>query len=112
MFGSLDGQFPAGIEMDDLRHAVKRAAVLTQDVVALFCPRQLHVHEALAAPGDRKNTKEWERKDVNSLIETGPRVCVVRRDNFHIFLSASTDQRRTKELQTVFQTTGHIEPQR
>lgn len=54
MFGTLDGQLAAGVEMDDLRHAVERAAVLAEDVLVLLCPRQLHMHEALAAPGDRE----------------------------------------------------------
>lgn len=57
MFGTLDRQLAAGVEMDDLRHAVKRAAVLAQDVLVLLCPRQLHVHEALAAPGDGDDRK-------------------------------------------------------
>lgn len=38
MFGTLDGQLAARVEIDDLRHAVKRAAVLAQDVLALLCP--------------------------------------------------------------------------
>lgn len=54
MFRTLDGQLAAGVEMDDLRHAVKRAAVLAQDVLVLLGARQLHVHEALAAPGGRR----------------------------------------------------------
>lgn len=52
MFGSLNGQLAAGVEMDDLWHAVERAAVLAQDVLVLLRPGQLHVHEALAAPED------------------------------------------------------------
>lgn len=40
--------------MDDLGHAVKRAAVLAQDVLVFLRPRQLHVHEALAAPEDTR----------------------------------------------------------
>lgn len=52
MFGTLDGQLAAGVEVDDLRHAVERAAVLAQDVLVLLGPGQLHVHEALAAPGE------------------------------------------------------------
>lgn len=54
MFGPLDGQLAAGVEVNDLRHAVKRAAVLTQDVPVLLRSRQLHMHEALAAPADRE----------------------------------------------------------
>lgn len=38
MFSTLDGQLAARVEMDDLRHAIKRAAVLTQDVLVLLCP--------------------------------------------------------------------------
>lgn len=69
MFSSLDGQLAAGVEMDYLRHAVKRAAVLAQDVFVLLCPRQLHVHEALAAPGDRR-TKDRDRKHLVSARKT------------------------------------------
>lgn len=54
MFGSLNGQLAAGVEVDDLGHAVKRAAVLAQDVLVFLRPRQLHVHEALAAPEDTR----------------------------------------------------------
>lgn len=53
MFRTVDGQLAAGVEVDDLRHAVKGGAVLTQDVLVLLGPRQLHVHEALAAPKGR-----------------------------------------------------------
>lgn len=38
MFSTLDGQLAAGVEMDDLRHAVERAAVLAQDVLVLLGP--------------------------------------------------------------------------
>lgn len=68
MFGALDGQLAAGVEMDDLRHAVKGAAVLAQDVLALLRPRQLHVHEALTAPGDRRRQK---RGTENKLLVPG-----------------------------------------
>ena len=71
MFGTLDGQLAAGVEMDDLRHAVKRAAVLAQDVLALLRPRQLHVHEALTAPGDRRRQKRGDRKHVVSPRKLG-----------------------------------------
>lgn len=54
MFGSLNGQLAAGVEVDDLGHAVKGAAVLAQDVLVFLRPRQLHVHEALAAPEDTR----------------------------------------------------------
>lgn len=54
MFGSLNGQLAAGVEVDDLGNAVKRTAVLAQDVLVLLGPGQLHVHEALAAPEDTR----------------------------------------------------------
>lgn len=38
MFGTFDGQLATGVEVDDLWHTVKRAAVLAQDVLALLCP--------------------------------------------------------------------------
>lgn len=57
MFGPLNGQLAAGVEMDDLGHAVERAAVLAQDVLVLLRPGQLHVHEALAAPEDTRKTQ-------------------------------------------------------
>lgn len=58
MLGALDGQLATGVEMDDLGDAVEGAAVLAQDVFVLLRPRQLHVHEALAAPGDRQRQTE------------------------------------------------------
>lgn len=61
MFGPFDGQLAAGVEVDDVRHAVERAAVLAQDVLVLLGARQLHVHEALAAPGDTQ-TQQTEQK--------------------------------------------------
>lgn len=51
MLGSFDWQLAAGVEVDDLRHAVEQAAVLAQDVLVVFGSRQLHMHETLAAPG-------------------------------------------------------------
>lgn len=38
MFSTFDGQLATGVEMDDLRHAVERAAVLAQDVLVLLGP--------------------------------------------------------------------------
>lgn len=73
MFGTLDWQLAAGVEMDDLRHAVKRATVLAQDVLVLLRPRQLHVHEALAAPGNARQQQERDREHVVSSIQT--RLC-------------------------------------
>lgn len=40
--------------MDDLRNAVEQAAVLTQYVLIVFGPGELHVHETLTAPGERE----------------------------------------------------------
>lgn len=40
--------------MDDLGDAVEQAAVLTQDVLILFGPGELHVHETLTAPAERE----------------------------------------------------------
>lgn len=54
MLGPLDGQLAAGVEVDDLRDTVEGTAVLTQYVLVLLRPRQLHVHEALAAPRERE----------------------------------------------------------
>lgn len=65
MFSTFDWQLAAGVVMDDLRHAVKRATVLAQDVLVLLRPRQLHVHEALAAPG---NTRQHKRGTENMLL--------------------------------------------
>lgn len=64
MFGPLNGQLATGVEMDDLRHAVERAAVLAQDVLVLLRPRQLHVHEALAAPRDRQK-REGQKTSIS-----------------------------------------------
>lgn len=57
MLGPLDGQLAAGVEVDDLGDTVEGTAVLTQDVLVLLRPRQLHVHEALAAP--RRERKQY-----------------------------------------------------
>ena len=64
VLGPLDGQLAAGVEVDDLRHAVEGTAVLTKDVLVLLSPRQLHMHEALAAPahGERGGQREFKFK--------------------------------------------------
>ena len=70
MFGALDGQLAAGVEMDDLGYTVERAAVLAQDVLVLLRPRQLHVHEALAAPGNRGRQARRTENIVSSIKTT------------------------------------------
>lgn len=55
VLGSFDRQLAAGVEVDDLRHAVEQTAVLAQDVLVVFGSWQLHVHETLAAPIGTKN---------------------------------------------------------
>lgn len=52
MLSPFDGQLPGGVVVDDLWDAVKRGAVLTQDVL-LFGFGQFHVHKALVAPVNR-----------------------------------------------------------
>lgn len=59
MLGSFDGQFATGVEVDDLGNAVEQAAVLTQYVLIVFGPGQLHMHETLTAPGERER---WDRR--------------------------------------------------
>ena len=61
MLGPLDWQLAAGVEVDDLGHTIERAAVLAQDVLVVFGPRQLHMHEALTAP---RSGRQKERKRV------------------------------------------------
>lgn len=43
MLCPLNGQFVAGIVVDDLRDVVKRWAVLAQDELLVFCLQELHV---------------------------------------------------------------------
>lgn len=38
MFGPLDGQLAARVEVDDLRYAVKGPTILAQDVLVLLGP--------------------------------------------------------------------------
>lgn len=58
MLGPFDGQFAAGVEVDDLRNAVKQTTVLTQYVLIVFGPGELHVHETLTAPGQREREED------------------------------------------------------
>lgn len=44
--------------MDDLGNAVEQAAVLTQHIFTVFGPRELHMHEALTAPGERERERD------------------------------------------------------
>lgn len=71
MFGSLNGQLAAGVEMDDLGHAVERAAVLAQDVLVLLRPGQLHVHEALAAPEDTRKQRVFAFGILSQEVDLG-----------------------------------------
>ena len=50
VLGAADGKLVGGVVVDDLGEGVERRAVLPQDVLALFGQRELHVHEAVAAP--------------------------------------------------------------
>lgn len=52
VLGPFDGQLSGGIVVDDLRDAVERGAVLTQNVL-LFGFGQFHVHKALVAPANK-----------------------------------------------------------
>lgn len=54
MLCPFDGQLAAGVEVDDLWHAVEGGAVLAQDVLVLFGTGKFHMHEALATPGGRE----------------------------------------------------------
>lgn len=45
-----DREFVCGVEVDDFWDGVKRWAVLSQHVFAVFTLGELHVHETLAAP--------------------------------------------------------------
>lgn len=42
--------------MDDLGNALEQAAVLTQHVLVVFGPGELHVHEPLTAPAEREES--------------------------------------------------------
>lgn len=60
--------------MNDLWHAVKGGAVLTQHVLVLLGPGQFHVHEALAAPARRDRGRvtgcSWPRPPISSCPPT------------------------------------------
>lgn len=57
MLGPFDGQLPGGVVVDDFRDAVKRGAVLTQNIL-LFGLGQFHVHEALVTPVNKTQRSE------------------------------------------------------
>lgn len=52
----LDGQLAAGIVVDDFRDAAEGRAILAQDILVFLGPRQLHMHEALTAPGEERRS--------------------------------------------------------
>lgn len=64
VFGTPDGKFVCGVEVDDLWDGVKRRAVLSKHVLAVFTLAELHVHETLAAPVRKKDGKNRFRKTV------------------------------------------------
>lgn len=70
MFCTSDREFMRGVEMDDLWDGVKGRAVLSQHVLPVFALSQLHVHEALAAPGCGGGG--WKHKR-NALSDEGDR---------------------------------------
>lgn len=51
MLGPSDGQLVCGVVMDDLWDGAEGGAVLPQHVTAVRRQAELHVHEALTAPG-------------------------------------------------------------
>lgn len=57
MFRSLNGQLVAGIVVHDFRDAAEGWAVLAQHILVFLGPGQLHVHEALTAPRERKRSR-------------------------------------------------------
>lgn len=64
VLGTSDWEFVCGVEVDDFWDGVKRSAVLSQHVLAIFALGELHVHETLAAPVRNKTYKheEWLEK--------------------------------------------------
>lgn len=50
----LNGQLATGVVVHDFRDAAEGRAVLAQHVLVFLGPGQLHVHEALTAPGKRR----------------------------------------------------------
>lgn len=61
MFSSFDRQFLCSVVVNNLRHAVKGGAVLTQNIL-LFGLCQLHVHEPLVTPVGKRKEGEKERE--------------------------------------------------
>lgn len=61
VFCTSDREFMGGVEVDDLWDGVKGRAVLSQHVLPVFARSQLHVHEALAAPGGGGEGVGWDR---------------------------------------------------
>lgn len=60
MLGPLNGQLAAGVVVHDFRDAAEGRAVLAQHILVFLGPGQLHVHEALTAPGKRRGDPgEW-----------------------------------------------------
>lgn len=55
VLGSSDGQLVCGVVMDDLWDGGEGGAVLPQHVTAVCGLAELHVHEALTAPGREEN---------------------------------------------------------
>lgn len=61
----LNGQLATGVVVHDFRDAAEGRAVLAQHVLVFLGPGQLHVHEALTAPGKRRgDPDEWEPSPV------------------------------------------------
>lgn len=50
MLGASDRELVRGVKVDSLWNGVKRRAVLSQHVLPVFTPGELHVHETLTAP--------------------------------------------------------------
>lgn len=71
MFSSFDRQFLCGVVVNNLRHAVKRRAILTQNIL-LFGLCQLHVHKPLVTPvGKRKERGQLRYKFPQATIDKG-----------------------------------------
>jgi len=54
VLGSSDVQLVCGVVVDDLGDGGEGGAVLPEDVAPLWRASELHVHEALTAPGRRE----------------------------------------------------------
>lgn len=57
MLSTSDGEFVCGVEVYHLWDGVKGGAVLSQHILAVFTLSELHVHETLAAPGKKGETR-------------------------------------------------------